>query len=154
MPSSASIFFSINWERDLAPSPAVSNKKFRKRTATLQFSGPKLTLRPKRLPGKGVTFGGIEEGGVELLLPPQQIRARHGSIRRTRTIFLLAQSPWLELPLQRLRFKTVAVLTRSRLVCSRVVNLGLGNRVCDSFSVREDGIDREASLPPWSGIAY
>jgi hypothetical protein len=54
-----------------------------------------------------VTFGGIEEGGVELLLPPQQIRMRHGSIPRVSTAFLRLLLG-LELRLRRSRSATVS----------------------------------------------
>jgi len=42
-----------------------------------------------------VTFGGIKQGGVELLLPPQQIRGRHGSNLLTQSWVL---NRWLAAP--------------------------------------------------------
>jgi len=76
MSSRSSIFLSISCERDLAPSPAPTRHNFRKNRYLRQFGGEIRTAIQET--GKGVTFGGIKQGGVELLLPPQQIRARHG----------------------------------------------------------------------------
>jgi hypothetical protein len=74
--SRSSIFLSISCERDLAPSPAPTRHNFSKNRSA-QFGG-EIRIAIGESGGTGVTFGGIKQGGVELLLPPQQIRARHG----------------------------------------------------------------------------
>jgi hypothetical protein len=60
----------------LAPSPAPTRHNFSKnRSAQV---GGEISIAIGESGGAGVTFGGIKQGGVVLLLPPQQIRARHG----------------------------------------------------------------------------
>ena len=74
--SRSSNFLSISCERDLAPSPAPIRHISENIATSAQFGG-EIHIAIQET-GKGVTFGGIKQGGVELLLPPQQIRARHG----------------------------------------------------------------------------
>jgi len=81
MSSRTSIFLSISCERDPTPSPASNPPEFQEKIPHLANLGAKSaspSLRAFLVINKGVTFSRIEEGGVELLLPPQQIRARHG----------------------------------------------------------------------------
>lgn len=67
--SSSRSAVSATWRHRLLPQATVSAKGGETRIA-IRGSGGK---------GVSVTFGGIKQGGVELL-PPQQIRARHGSV--------------------------------------------------------------------------
>ena len=63
---------SATWRHRLRPYATISANI----ATSAQFGGEIRTAIQET--GKGVTFGGIKQGGVELLLPPQQIRARHG----------------------------------------------------------------------------
>jgi hypothetical protein len=63
---------SATWRHRLLPQATVS--------ARAKGGETRIAIRGSGGKGVSVTFGGIKQGGVELLLPPQQIRARHGSV--------------------------------------------------------------------------
>ena len=70
--SSSRSAVSATWRHRLRPYATISAN-----IATSAQFGGEIHIAIQET-GKGVTFGGIKQGGVELLLPPQQIRARHG----------------------------------------------------------------------------